>query len=51
MATRTLCVDDPVFLPAIADGNSAEQFLVRDDLGASDTTLTVSSVVLTLTYE
>jgi hypothetical protein len=44
---RTLCVDDPSFLPVIADGNSSEQFVVVADPGS---TFTVSSVTMTLTY-
>ncbi|MBT2554280.1 hypothetical protein [Arthrobacter sp. ISL-5] len=46
--TRTLCVDDPTFLPEIADGNSAEQFVVGASPGSS--TFTVASVTMTLTY-
>lgn len=46
--TRTLCVDDPSFLPLIADGNSAERFVVVANPGTS--TFTVSSVTMTLTY-
>lgn len=47
-ATRTLCSDDPVYLAEIADGNSAEQFVVRANPGSS--TFTASSVTIELTY-
>jgi hypothetical protein len=43
---RTLCVDDPTFLVEIADGDKAEQFVVRAHPGA----FTVLSVTMTLTY-
>ena len=48
LATRTLCSDDPAFLAEIADGNSAEQFVLRANPASS--TFTVSSVTMTLTY-
>jgi hypothetical protein len=46
--TRTLCVDDPSFLPLIADGNSVERFVVVAN--PSSSTFTVKSVTMTLTY-
>lgn len=48
IATRTLCSDDPTVLSEIADGNSAEDFVLRARPGSS--TFTVSSVTMTLTY-
>jgi hypothetical protein len=48
LSTRTLCSDDPAFLGEIADGNSAEQFVLRANPASS--TFTVSSVTMTLTY-
>jgi hypothetical protein len=49
ISTRMLCIDDPVVLEEIADGNSAEKFVLRANPGSS--TFTVSSVTLALTYE
>lgn len=46
--TRTLCMDDPSFLPLIADGNSVERFIVVAN--PSSSTFTVKSVTMTLTY-
>ncbi|WP_424348542.1 hypothetical protein [Kocuria sp. CH-021] len=45
-ATRTLCIEDPSILEDIADGNSAERFVIQAMPGS---TFTVSSVSLTLT--
>jgi hypothetical protein len=46
--TRTVCFNDPASLAPIADGNSAEHFVVRAN--PSGSTFTLASVVMELTF-